>query len=675
MEYFNNTMCITGTELIEKVGIPKGTYDALKKRNKLKVLRRACNSTPALIEYRSMPTRYKEMVVSALGDPYDVVHRNKVAEAIIHDAKAEEFFSTYRLANGSTLPEATIREYCTNAEVMTTVLSMIRTIKGHRSNQSGSFKGIWEGASRAVNDLDKQLYQHSLPTTATRLKDKCRQFQKEGYESIIHRGFCNKNTEKLSNEAQIWLFTRWCSKTERATSEAHLFQLYNQQADMNGWSRLKSVQTIHNYLYQDDIKHLWWAKRYGELPAKEKFAYQHSTRMPTMRDSLWYSDGTKLNYFYLGEDKEGKPKERTMKVYEVMDAYSEVFLGYHISETEDFRDQFHAYKMAVQTAGCRPYQVSFDNQGGHKKLEAGEFFKKIARLAIRTQPYNGKSKTIESAFGRFQQQYMKQDWFFTGQNITAKDKESRADTAFQHANKSALPSREEMIKAYLDRRQQWNNAPHPKTGIPRIQMYRESENTATVKVNMWDMVDLFWVLRPEPVTVTAYGITFRENKEKYTFMVYNENRRPDQMLLRQLIDKKVWIRFDPDDMSLIYLYEKDASGLRFLTMAETKVEIHRGKQEQDPFDHEFLADVRRDFKVVQQTVDDTMDAWLEREGRLPEQNGLVSVALPGTKSKSGARKHVDVAGIEKEISNVVPVLVEAGTKQEDDDEYDIYALM
>lgn len=60
-----------------------------------------------------------------------------------------------------------------------------------------------------------------------------------------------------------------------------------------------------------------------------------------MRDALWYGDGTKLNLYYLGEDG----KVRTTMVYEVMDAYSEVLLGYHISDAEDYEQQYHAYRM------------------------------------------------------------------------------------------------------------------------------------------------------------------------------------------------------------------------------------------------------------------------------------------------------------------------------------------
>ena len=70
-------------------------------------------------------------------------------------------------------------------------------------------------------------------------------------------------------------------------------------------------------------------------------------------------------------------------------------LGFHISSTEDYEAQYNAFKMAIGFAQHRPYEVKVDGQGGHSKLKSGNFLNKICRLAIKSQPYNGKSKSIE----------------------------------------------------------------------------------------------------------------------------------------------------------------------------------------------------------------------------------------------------------------------------------------
>ena len=238
-----------------------------------------------------------------------------------------------------------------------------------------------------------------------------------------------------------------------------------------GWKEVKSSKTLYNFLNSEDVKDLWWGHRYGELKSKEKFEMQFKTKLPTRPNALWYSDGTKLNYFYLDENNQ----MRTCMVYEVMDVASECFIGYHISDSENFEAQYAAYKMALQFAGVKPYQITFDNQGGHKKLGSANFLQNLSRLAIPTKPYNGKSKSIESAFGRFQSEYLKRDWFFTGMNIQTKKAESKANMEFILANKENLPTLEGIKKAYAARRHEWNTAKHPHSELTRLEMYKTIE--------------------------------------------------------------------------------------------------------------------------------------------------------------------------------------------------------
>jgi len=427
VEWYQNRLCVHGGWLYgEGEVMSKYNYDSLCRRKHLQVIRKACRNTPALVDYESMPDRFKSAIVNRVGNLYQLAKENQLLKHISHNAKALKFYQDYRFGNENErcLPKEAQLEYYNNSIVMNAVHIVFIDRKARRRALGGTTKNIWKDLSNAVNSLDKTKYKHSLPSSASRLKEKHKAYLKESYKVFIHGGYCNKNTEKLKDEVKLWVLGQWANNIERITSEEHLLEAYNlyaeeQRALSTGantvWKEIKSASTLHNFLYSEGIKPLWWAARFGELKAKEKFMYQHSTLMPTMRDSLWYSDGTKLNYYYLDENG----KIATISVYEVMDAYSEVMLGYCISKHEDYKSQHAAYKMALEFSGHKPYQITYDNQGGHKKLESSDFLTRLAHLAIKTQPYNGKSKTIESAFGRFQSQFLKRDWFFTGQNITA----------------------------------------------------------------------------------------------------------------------------------------------------------------------------------------------------------------------------------------------------------------
>jgi hypothetical protein len=649
MEIYNGRVVLTGEEIIGNI-CTKSKYDNLKRAGKLRVVRRGCRGNTSLIDFETInDPKIKRLVVERIGDPAKVIKTGIITSAICHDEEARKLFNEHITPSGQHLPAERINEYIANAEVLNAIKTLLNDKKAIRKVTTNNQRGIWESIAENLSYLDRLRYPHSLPENPARLREKFNNYRKEGYYSLIHKGYGNKNTEKLSELSKLWVLARWANQVERVTSFDHMFRLYNKEAVTQGWKPLESPQTIRNFLESEGIKELWYGYRYGELKSKEKYSLQHSTRLPSMRDSLWYSDGTKLNYFYLSE----AGKIETISVYEVMDAYSECFLGYHISKSEDFEAQFKAYKMAVQTAGHLPYQISFDNQGGHKKLENAEFLTKLARLTISTQPYNGKSKTIESAFGRFQEQYLKQDWFFTGQNITAKKIESRANMEFILANKANLPSLEQATARYIELRTAWQNAPHPKTGVPRSEMYRNSYNQETKPVELQDMVDLFWMLRPEPVMMTAYGLSFTEKKVKYEYLVYSGGM-PDQKWLAKNIDRKFFVKFDPDDMSMIYLYEKDALGLRFVTVAETKVTVARGKQEQENWETTYITRVNNTNKELREDRSVRMDDILKQFDMLPENYGLKSPAIKGITSKVKKAEPVESIGrYEKAVSNAI----------------------
>lgn len=575
--YQNNILCVHATWLVDEEILTESNYKQLCSRGHLKKVTTGGNGRKALIQFDTMRSDIKNKVIELAGDPYAKVSTITFTDYIENDTKAYDFFRNFTLDNGEALPEKTQKEYCANANVCNAIDYIVKSKLAQRKALAGSKINVWERLTAVVSELPKHTYPHTLPANQRRLKDKVNQYLNEGYEVFIHKSFGSKNAEKLNDDAKQFVFARWCDRIKKVTNYSQLLREYNTEAQEQGWKMLKSEQSLINFLTDPKIEPLWYGHRHGELGFKEKYTMQFKTALPSMRDSLWYSDGTKINWYY--QDENGKMK--TTNVYEVMDAYSEVFLGYHISENEDYEAGYQAYKMAIKTSGHRPYQVSFDNGSGNLKLHNGGFFDKISHMAVKVAPYNGKSKTIESAFGRFQAQFQAQEWNFTGQNITAKKASSRANMEFILANKEKLPTLSEMKALYAKRRQEWNSAPHPKTGKPRIDMYYESINVEAPEVSPFQMVDFFWIERNQAVTCTSGGISFKEKNIQYDYVVYQENSRNiDQGWHLKNVNQKFIIKFDPDDMSLIYLYKKTPLGLKFECAAETKVEIHRNKQEQ-----------------------------------------------------------------------------------------------
>jgi len=657
-EFYNDTLCVESSWLIDRKIFNRNNYHYHASAGNINVIRRGCRSVKALIEFESIPDRIKSKIVQIAGDPYKKTKHIVFTDYLNTNLEAQKYFQNYVTNDDKALPEKNINEYTANASILTTIDVMMNNKLAKRRALGVAKTQVWQKMAKVVSELTFNQWPHSLPSNHRRLKQKYNQFKTEGFDSLVHGNFCNKNSEKINDNAKMWLVSRWADQVNKIANTMQLFAEYNKLAKDEGWKKLKSEQTIYNYLHQEDIKPLWYGHRFGEVTAKEKYTMHLKTKMPSQRDSLWYSDGTKLNYYY--QDENGKMQ--TCQVYEVIDTYSEVLLGYHISKSEDYEAQYFAYKMAAKTSGHRPYQIGFDGQGGHKKLQSGEFLTKLARLSIKTQPYNGKSKTIESIFGRFQQQFLKRDWFFTGQNITTKKQESKANMEFILANQRDLPSLDEIKATYAKRRKEWNEAPHHKTGEPRISMYLESKNAEAPELSMFDMVDLFWILRYKPVTYNASGLSFTEKGAKYEYLVYDEDRRADMNFHRKSIDKKFHIKFDPEDMTLIYLYEDTPLGLRFITAAETKVEVSRARQEITEFEEEFVRDIIQRNKDLRVDMRNATEDILEAHGGAAHQQGLRSPNIKGVESsrrqksklnkpKPVKKKELELAQFQKEVSN------------------------
>ena len=560
----------------------RSAYDHLVTRNRVNVLRPGKGlGSYALIEYRSLPERFRIRFEEKYGDPEKTMKQDEMPLAM--DAEAQRFYHDHLLPSGEHLPEEKQTEYTTNARVLNALLEMFNTQKAMRRARNNNTPVVWSNIFAAAEEL-RDAYGHTLPKSEARLRDKLRQYRKEGYACLVSGKFCNANTLKITKAAgrQIVALRR-CRVPVYTTKQ--LFEEFNRIAERRGWKPLASQSSLVQYLERPEVKPLWYDAVYGELAAKQLYARRNKTEMPTMRDSLWYGDGTKLNLFYKAVEN-GKTVIRTVSVYEVIDAYSETLLGYSVSASENFDAQFAAFRMAIETAGCKPYEIVTDNQGGQRSKIAQKFFANICRINRPTAPYNGPSKSIESAFGRFQQQVLHEDWRFTGGNISSKEA-WKINREFLEANKEKLFTYEEMLAAYAAARRKWNAMKHYRTGI--------------------------------------------------AYEVLTADGRPDYEWRRDNTGREFFVKFDPQRMDRALLYTRTPMGLRYETVAYPYLSIRRNIQEQRPGDMELIRfndDANKRERVRRQIEAHALEL---EHGVAPEQHGLRTPSLKGISEKEYER--------------------------------------
>ena len=631
MEYYNRTLCVTFEELTggENPIIRRSTLLSNVQRGNIQCARQGKGEgNYALYVYASLPMKYRMMFEAKYGKPADVLKAQDLKERVKEDSNARVFYEAFEYdLNGvqTRLSQKLIDEYTSNASVLKMLWERMNELTATTHALGGGRRGdLWDIIFRQSEKL-RDVTGHTLPKNLARLKEKMSHYKKSGYEALISGKVGNKNTLKITEDAGRRLIALKRSRVPVLT-DSQIFDTFNQECEAKGWKPLKSVRSLKTWLESAAIEPLWHDAVYGEMSAHQKFDRRHKTQLPTMRDALWYGDGTKINLYY--RDDEGKV--RTTSVYEVIDAATEMFLGFCISDNEDYEAQYMAYRMAIQVSGHKPYEIVHDNQGGHKKLQSQKFFDKLCHIHRTTAPYNGASKTIESVFGRFQMQVLHKDWRFTGQNITAKKDSSRPNMEFIEANKDKLYTYDELKAAYLKARTEWNEMAHPATGEQRIKMYEQSENPETPVVTASDMIDMFWVQCDRMSTFTSSGIEITVKGQKRVYEVMSEPGVPDIEWRRKHTYQKFVVKYDPYDFQSIRLYWKDKAGeLRFERVAEPYIVIHRAIQEQTEGEATFI---RQQQKAIEQSRIERQVTGRQiefAEGVAPEQNGLSSPGLKG----------------------------------------------
>ena len=625
MEYFNKILCVTSPELTSGSNpiFKEGTLNVYASTGKIsRVHRFGGEGGYTLYAWNSIPQKYRKRYMERYGDPEQRMKEAMMRDRIKLNSEAREWYEAFTYEKNGRAEHLTgelIEEYTINASVLGELQKMMAQRQALRQSLNSSMAGAWEVICQSSEAL-REEYHHTLPKHIARLKAKIKAFKADGYRSLISGKVGNLNTIKITPEFGRLLIALKRSRVPVYT-DAQIFEEGNRRAVENGWKPLKSLSGLKRWFNSAAIMPLWYDAVYGEQAARQKFGRKHRTALPTKRDALWYGDGTKLNLYY--QDEEGKV--RTTQVYVVIDAMSEVMLGWHISDTEDYEAQYHAYRMAIQTSKHKPYEIVHDNQGGHKKLDADGLFKKLCHVHRTTQPYNGESKTIEAVFGRFQQQVLHKDWRFTGQNITAKKMSSRPNLEFIEENKDSLYTLEELKDAYAKATKEWNEMAHPEYGKSRQEAYDNSVNEETQQVTAHDMVDMFWVTAKRMSTFTDQGISVTIKKEKRQYEVMSQPGVPDHEWRRQHTYERFVVKYDPYDFGSIRLYKKEADGsLRFERVAEPYVVIHRAIQEQTEGEAVFIRQ-----EQAANTTDRIERTVAGREiekahGVMPEQHGLRS---------------------------------------------------
>lgn len=675
MEMYGKDICVSYKELVEGGILSKASYKKYVYEGKLVVAQRGGRNREALVYYDTMypPVRiaYDAKNPEAKEHLQEQLKKQQICPMdtrLKSDSKAVEFYKTYT-------PKISLdrqKEYVLNAKVLNAMVAQETGLRNKHSEHGYTHKRLVRNTVIALCEKLRMSFNHTLPKSESRLIEKFEAYKKHGYVALINGTTGNQSARKIGPREGRILLRLKRSKFPVYTDQ-QIFNKFNEIVEERNArvtreeEKLKPVespQTVINYLYKTNIKLWWYGVVHGEIAFKNEFMPLFDTKLPQMPNTLWYGDGTKLNLYYKDYDtKQKRMVARTIDVYEVMDACSEMFLGYSFG-AENFLTQYDAYRMALETWKVKPYEIVTDNQGGHKKPEAQAFFRKICHLHKTTMPHNGQSKTIESAFGRFQQQVMHQLYNYTGQNVTATKESSHVNIDLVMRNIAQLPTLEEMKEQYLACRQEWNNMQHPtsETGMTRMEMYTTLNSPDAQLLDDYEVQELFKLLSKDSVKYGKQGFVFERNKQEYRYMVYNEAGQVDMNFHLQNVGVSFRYKYDPKDMTAVELWEVCAGGkLKYAATATPKLVFHRATAERSTEESERLyAQIRAQKRALAGHYIACEEALLE-ESMSEAYTRLVTPIPVGESQKSMERLRKEYAEERLQAPVDYPVGVGPGT--------------
>jgi hypothetical protein len=361
VEYYNNILCIDGGWLY-KDGNIMSVYDYKNHlhANKMIKLRHGGNGRTALIDYNSIPDKYKEKIVNKIGDPYQKVSRHNFEDQIKPDPKAKEFFDSFIDNKGRHLKEKQRIQYYNNTIIIQALIEVANSRIKFRKALGGSYRGVWKQLGDVIINLNKDVFPHNLPTHYRRLKSLADKYLQQGYSAFLHAGLGNPNSRKVNDAIERLLLSIYVMENRPFASwvqdyylqflagaievvDCETGEIFDRQKffDNDGKPITISESTAWNYLRRPDNQALVNKLRKSGINYKTKeTAYNHRHRPNFSLSKISFDDRT------LPRKSEDK---RWVQAYYAYDPMSECFIGTSYSLEKDINLVYDCFRNMYST--------------------------------------------------------------------------------------------------------------------------------------------------------------------------------------------------------------------------------------------------------------------------------------------------------------------------------------
>lgn len=449
------------------------------------------------------------------------------------------------------------------------VLDFILDVK---EDYPGTANKIYKDLSPILSDLDLQYIPHNY----LKLKEKITILETtdQSIVDIIHLPRVGNNYAEIYNDAEVFSWVMQLRSMPQNFSNEHIIRKVSEMCEMT-LKRQPSRRWFGQNIFElPKTKFLTGEKRFGSSSRKSHIYKSYiPSQSALFAGDCWEMDATRVNFIAHEADDN---TERFLFVVAVRDVHSGDVLGYSFDYSENHVVYLEAMKMAVQNAGYLPYEWITDRFPGHNTPQMTDMFERMESLGVEiTFSSNPNQKAgIERWFRTLQSVFFMDSKYFYGEGI-----KSRADYAHRapeylkrikrEAKKTGWDLQQNIdeasvhIEKYRNTRFSYYSRKHAKVHYSPRQIHELSEKPHVNFVSQ-STISMLFGLRKE-VTIKHDGqISTEIVKMNFDYMISPANYD----IISNYFGKKVWMTYDLNDLSAVFLWEKNGNLLKSLCDAD-----------------------------------------------------------------------------------------------------------
>lgn len=314
--------------------------------------------------------------------------------------------------------------------------------------------------------------------------------------------------------------------------------------------------------------------------------------------------------------------EKTFRLYltAFMDARSGIMTCIYITDTPSSQASIYSLRRGIKKYGI-PKNVYLDNGrefltfdfggSGHRKKKKDEdkfapppILERLGINMVNALVRNAKAKIIERRFLDFKNSISRLFATYTGGNVVEKPEILKVE--LKNGNipdkESFIKEIEELIEYYLNY-EEYNGAVAADKGKRKIDVYQENLHTKITATE--EQLNLMMLRSTRAQKVTRRGVSLKIGG---TQLDYFNNE-----LIMQMLNKKVYLRYDPDDLSSVRVYDLDD---RFImeVEADNVAVLEYGASKEDV--KQAMAKTRELKKITKKAIKDSIIANIDRNTAL-----------------------------------------------------------